>query len=190
MKTKSIFCLVLAWALPLLACGLFQPGFAPTQTAAAQTTVAASWTDTPTSTLTPVPSLTPTITPTVTPDPCAPENLPDTVGTLNDLMQKFEGLSMEAANAPRDKLPGLLPGLQDMLKTAQDQEVPACLDALKDHLVKHIQYVIETVDAFSKGGDSPTVQQGLENARLEHDAYILELERLLSGTPTPQGQIL
>ncbi|HSB00749.1 MAG TPA: hypothetical protein VLE49_08870 [Anaerolineales bacterium] len=192
MKTKPFFCLLIVCMLPMLACGLFQPGYTATRTALAQTTVAASWTDTPTptstATLTPTPTATETFTPT--PDPCLPENLPDAVNEVQKLMLRFEALSIEAANAQREDLPDKIAGLQSLLQTAEEQKVAPCLQTLKDHQLKHMNLVIDTLDAFKDGVDQKIVNEMLQQARDEHDAYVLELSRLLkidiyTITPTP-----
>lgn len=192
MKMKSFFYLFIACMLPLIACGMFQPGYAPTQTAVAQTTIAASWTATPTSTPTPTftPTPTETQTPTPTPDPCLPENLPDAVNEVHELMMKFDDASTEAANAQREELPDKIVELQNLLQAAQEQKVAPCLQTLKDHQLKHMNLVIDTLKAFLKGEDMDVVRDMIRQAGDEHDAYSLELARLLkldvaTNTPTP-----
>ena len=164
--------------LPLLACGLLQPGFSATQTAAVQTTVAASWTATPTL--------------TATPDPCSPEKLRDSVSKMHDFMVKFDNLSGEAAYAERKDLPEKIAGLEDVLQSAEAQDAPSCLADLKDHQVKHMRLAIKTLNAFINHADDQVVNDLLQQARDEHDAYMLELMRLLGldGTPTPAKQVL
>lgn len=188
MKTKSFLFLFIALMLSSLACGLFQPGLTATQTAAAGTTVAASWTDTSTPTLTPtLPTSTPTLT--ETPDPCAAENLDATVQEIQDLQVQFDNLSAEAAKLESEELPDKILELQELLQTALNQDTPPCLETLKDHQVKHMNFVIDTLLAFAEGADEETIEKGIENARREHDAYTLELARLLGieiGTPTPR----
>jgi hypothetical protein len=187
MKTKSFLCLLIIFTLPMLACGMLQPGYTATQTAVAQTTVAASWTDTPTptatATFTPSPTATETVTPT--PDPCLPENLPDAVNEVHKLMLKFDDLSTEAANVQREDLPDKIAELQDLLQTAQEQEVAPCLQTLKDHQLKHMKLVIDTLNAFADGVDQKIINEMVQQARDEHDAYALELARLLGITLTP-----
>lgn len=192
MKTKSLLCLLTASLLPMMACGLLQPGYTATRTAVAQTTVAASWTDTPTqtatATFTPSPTATETFTPT--PDPCLPENLSDAVSEVHDFMIKFDKLSTEAAQVQREDLPEKITGLEDLLQAAQEQKVAPCLQTLKDHQLKHMQLVIDTLNAFLDGADKKTLDDMIQQARDEHDAYALELARLLkidifTSTPTP-----
>jgi len=188
VKTKPFFRIFVVCTLPLIACGLFQPGFAPTQTAIAETTVAASWTAKPT--LTPTLPPTETETPTATPDPCASENLSEAVNEIHDLQVQFDDLSGEAAIAQREDLPDKIIELQSLLQTALNQETPPCLETLKDHQLKHMNFVIDTLLAFAQGEDQDMVEEGIENARREHDEYTLELARLLdldisTITPTP-----
>lgn len=192
MKSKPFFCLIIACTLPSMACGLFQPGFTATRTAVAQTTVAASWTDTPTSTPTGTPTATPTATetPTPTPDPCAPENFEDTVAEFHDLMVRFNTLSTRAARTTRSQLPEKITQLQDLLKTAMGQDTPPCLETLRDHQLKHMNFVIDTLIAAEQEADQQIIEEGIANARREHDEYTLELARLLgipinTLTPTP-----
>ncbi len=189
MKPNSFLCLLTAWALPLIACGLFQPGYTATQTAVAETTVAASWTATPTltptQTFTPTPTPTETETPTPTPDPCLPENLFDAVQEVNDLQARFDNVSLFAANAQREQLPEKISELQDLLQIAEDQETPPCLEALRDHQLKHMNFVIEALTAFADRVDQSIVDDKINRAREEHDEYTLELIRLLGTTPIP-----
>jgi hypothetical protein len=188
LKTKPFLSLFVALILPSIACGLVQPGLTATQTAVAGTTVAAAWTDTPTPTFTPtLPTSTPTLT--ATPDPCAAENLAGAVREIQDLQVQFDNLSAEAAKVESEELPDKILELQELLQTALNQDPPPCLETLKDHQVKHMNFVIDTLLAFAEGADEETVKEGIENARREHDAYTLELARLLGieiGTPTPK----
>ena len=189
MKTKAFFYLFIACMLPLIACGMFQPGYAPTQTAVAQTTVAASWTATPTSTPTPTftPTSTETQTPTPTPDPCLPENLPDVVNEIHELQLRFESRSTIAANVQQEQLPDEITELQELLQIAMEQDTPPCLETLRDHQLKHMNFVIDTLSAFAQGADQQTVEAGIDNARREHDEYTLELDRLLGTNPSPSA---
>lgn len=185
-KPKSFLSLFLALMLLSLACGLVQPGLTATQTAVAGTTAAASWTDTPPPTLTPtLPTSTPTLT--ATPDPCAAENLKAAVQEVQDLQVQFEDLSAAAAKLESEELPDKILELQELLQTALNQDTPPCLETLKDHQLKHMNFVIDTLTAFAEGAEEKTIEEGIENARREHDAYTLELARLLGiGTPTPR----
>lgn len=177
MKIKPFFCLFLVSTLPMIACGLFQPGFTATQTAIVSTTMAASWTATPT--LTPTETLTPI--PTVTPDPCAAENLADSVGIVTELQSRFDDLSGKAANVERAQLSIKISELQELLQEALDQDTPPCLETLRDHQVKHMNFVIDTLTAFMQGADEKTVNEGIKNARDEHDEFLRERDRLLKS---------
>jgi len=184
VKRKSFFYLFIACTLPLVACGLFQAGFA-TQTVVAGTTIAASWTDTPT--LTPSSTVTPTETevPTATPDPCLPGNLPAAVKEIDDLQVQFDDLSLLASNIPRERVSDKITEMQSLLQIAEDQETPACLRVLKDHQLKHMNLVIDTLKAFVDGVDQDTLKRSIDRAGREHRQYALEFGRLLGITATP-----
>jgi hypothetical protein len=186
VKTKSFFYLFIACTLPLMACGLLQAGIA-TQTAVAGTTIAASWTATPT--LTPSSTLTPTPTetevPTSTPNPCLPENLSAAVKEVDDLQAQFDHLSSLSANVPREQVPDKITEMRSILQTATDQDTPPCLQVLKDHQLKHMNLVIDTLVAFVDGADTQTLNDKIKRAGEEYSQYTLELTRLLGATPTP-----
>lgn len=188
MKTKFFFYLFIACTLPLIACGVLQAGIT-TQTAVAGTTVAASWTETPTMTLTPTPSptFTPTETPipTATPDLCLPENLRAAVEEVVSLQTQFDSLSGAAANVEREQLPDRIAELQRLLETATEQYTPPCLVLLRDYQVRHMNYVIDTLNAFADGAGDATINTGIRKAREQHNLYLLELADLLGGTLTP-----
>jgi hypothetical protein len=192
MKTKSFFYLLIACILSLTACGL-SPAEIATQTAVAQTAVAASWTATPT--LTPTLTLTPTgtftltptetETPTPTPGPCTAENLPGALKEIKELQVQFDNLSKTAANTEREQLPDEITQLQSLLQTAETQATPSCLATLRNHQLKHMQLVVDTLKAFVDRVDQKIVDDLLKQARDEHHAYDRELIHVLGITPTP-----
>jgi predicted component of type VI protein secretion system len=105
-------------------------------------------------------------------------------------MIKFDKLSTDAAQSQREDLPDKIIELEDLLQAAKDQQVAPCLQTLKDHQLKHMQLVIDTLHAFLDGADKKTLDDMIQQARDEHDAYALELARLLkldiaTVTPTP-----
>lgn len=188
MKTKPFFYLFIVLTLPLMACGLLQAGIA-TQTAVAGTAIAASWTATPTPTLTPTQTFTPTPTetevPTLTPDPCLPENLPAAVKEVDDLQAQFDHLSSLAANVQREQVPDKITEMRSILQAATDQDIPPCLQVLKDHQLKHMNLVIDTLVAFVDGADTKTLNDKIKRASEEYSQYVAELSRLQEAIPTP-----
>jgi hypothetical protein len=188
MKKILFVNLVFAFSFALFSCGPSQAELLA-QTSVAETAIVASWTDTPTSTpsLTPTETETPTLTPTPTPtpDPCAPENLVAAVQEIDDLQIRFDDLSLLASNLPRDKVSAKITEMQELLQTATDQKAAPCLDALKEHQLKHMSFVIDTLIAFIGGADQQELRTGINQAGEEHRQYVAELTSLLGITPTP-----
>ena len=134
-------------------------------------------------------------TPTINPDedPCATQNLPNTVQPVNDLMREFEDASQLASNIPAQQLPEVISNLQRIRRNAEDVQIPACLATLKTHQLSHMNLMIKTLLAVVGGADQAALTNGLEQARNEHDLYSLEIVRLLgitlapiTATPSPQ----
>ena len=126
-------------------------------------------------------------TPTINPDedPCASQNLPNTVQPVNDLMREFEDASQLISNLPAQQLPEVISNLQRIRRNAEDIQIPACLATLKTHQLNHMNLMIKTLLAFVGGGDQAALTNGLEQARNEHDLYSLEIVRLLGITLAP-----
>jgi hypothetical protein len=103
-------------------------------------------------------------------------------------MKKFQTLSTRAAYASPGQLPVKIAQLQDLLKIAMEQDTPPCLEKLRDHQLKHMNFVIDALLAVDQGADQQVVEERVANARREHDEYTLELARLqgiINGTLTP-----
>jgi len=124
-----------------------------------------------------------TAQPTSTPDACAKENLEATIKDVNDLMREFDDASKLASNLAKDQLPPSISDMQRIRRAAEDQKAPKCLSALKQHQLAHMNSVINTLLAFVGGADSNTLNNGLAQARKEHDLYTLEIIKLLGITP-------
>jgi len=131
-------------------------------------------------TLTPASTSTPN--PSQTPDPCAKENLPGQVKKVNDIMREFDDSSLLAANATKDQLQPAIADLQRIRREAEDLSVPSCLSALSQLQLAHMNTVITTMIAFMGGADQASLNKGIGLARQQHDAYTLELSRLLGLT--------
>ncbi|HKY54664.1 MAG TPA: hypothetical protein VJM08_10175 [Anaerolineales bacterium] len=127
-----------------------------------------------------------TVTPTSTPDPCAAENLSESIKQVNDLMREFDDMSKLSTNISREQLPDLISEMQRVRRAAEDQQVPACLSTLKVHQIAHMNTVIETLIAFLGGAQADALNEGIKRAGHEHDLYTLEIARLLG---IPQNSI-
>jgi len=188
MKKILFMNLVFAFSFALFSCGPSQAELLA-QTSVAETAIVASWTDTSTSTpsLTPTETETPTLTPTPTPipNPCAPENLVAAVKEIDELQIRFDELSRLASNLPRDQVSAKITEMQELFQTATDQKAPPCLEALKEHQLKHMSFVIDTLIAFIGGADKQELIKGINQAGEEHKQYVAELTSVLGITPTP-----
>lgn len=120
--------------------------------------------------------------PTLTPDPCSTENLPGEVAKINKLMREFDDYSTLASNTPQAQLVLVIPELQRILREAEDQAAPACLQNLKTLQIDHMKVVVQTLMAFMSSSDAGVVNSGIAVARDLHMQYDLELARLLGVT--------
>ena len=127
------------------------------------------------------------VSPTSSPneDPCSPQNLPNTVQPINDLMREFEDASQLASNLPAQQLPQVISDLQRIRRDTEDVQIVACLTTLKTHQLNHMNLMIQTLLAFVGGANQEELTNGLEMARKEHDLYSLEIIRLLGVTLAP-----
>jgi hypothetical protein len=126
---------------------------------------------------------TPESTPTL--NLCAPENINAEVDKVNRLMREFDDASMLAASVQRDQLSTAIANLQRIRRDAEDLKIPPCLKTLKSYQITHMNTVINTLIAFLGGTDQKAVNQGIAQARQQHDQYTLELARLLGITVVP-----
>lgn len=132
---------------------------------------------------------TPTIAITSTPDLCAPENLPTEVTKVNKLMREFDDYAALASNTPQAQLVTVIPEMQRILREAEDQVVPSCLQTLKILQVDHMTLVVQTLLAFVGNADTNLINSGISRARDLHSHYDVEMARLLGITlvvPTAQ----
>jgi hypothetical protein len=118
-----------------------------------------------------------------TPDLCSPENLPEAAAKVNDLMRQFDDYSSLAFGTPQSQLLQIIPQMQDVRRAAEDQRVPTCLQDLKKLQLIHMQVTLDTLIAFQANRtNTELVNAGIEKARKYHDAYTIELGRLLGLT--------
>ncbi|MFZ5822279.1 MAG: hypothetical protein ACOYYJ_20505 [Chloroflexota bacterium] len=135
---------------------------------------------------------TPTVEATSTPDPCGPENIKAEVEKIHRWMREFDDASVLAANTPREQLNPEIAALQAIRRSAEDQPAPVCLRDLKAYQVNHMNTVIDTLISFIGGtADQEMMNQGIAQARQQHDQYALEMARLLgvtvvANTPPPE----
>jgi hypothetical protein len=134
------------------------------------------------STFKPVPTDTLTPSPSSTPDLCSGANLQSEVKMINDLMRQFDDYSTLAFNTPQSQLVQVIPAMQTIRRTAQDQVVPPCLQVLKNYQLLYMNTAIETLLVFESNSKSTALGGGIAQSRLYHDQYTIELAHLLGLT--------
>ncbi len=199
MKRAIIFMLVIGVFATLSACGnLMEPsGFVA---ATSVTVIIASpmpsvtmiiASSTPSVT---VASLTPSST--ATPDLCSTSNLPNTIKPVNDLTRQFDDYSALARSAPQSQMMEVIPPLQSIRRTAEDQVLPACLQQLKSYQISYMDTFIQTTLAFESISGNPSgltagmaqaIKTGMAQAEQYHDQYLIEMARLLGVTVVPSS---
>jgi hypothetical protein len=130
------------------------------------------------------PTIVPTPAATLTPDPCIETNLPAEVDKVHKYMREFDDYASLASNTPQAQLVMVIPEMQRVLREAEDQNVPACLDDLKELQVRHMRTVVQTLLAFIGNSDAAMVNNGIIQARDLHTQYDVEMARLLGVTLT------
>jgi hypothetical protein len=125
---------------------------------------------------------------TATPDPCLPANIGAPVNKIHALMREFYDASALVSQTPMDKLPLVIPSLQEIRRKAQDQAVPACVEKLKSLQIAHMNLVINTSMAFLNKADPDTLVQGIAQSAKANEDYRREMARLLGVTYTPPEQ--
>ena len=126
--------------------------------------------------ITPSPSVTPT------PDPCSADNLPKEAKKVNDLMRQFDDYAALASNTPQSQLVQVIPVMQTIHRTAQDQPIPGCLQELKKMQLLYMDTSIQTLLAFESKANTNILNGGVAQARQYHNQYTIELARLLGVT--------
>jgi len=101
-------------------------------------------------------------------------------------MREFDDYSEIASNTPQAQLVVLIPEMQRILREAEDQSVPACLQTLKELQLTHMNIVVQTLMAFMSSADLNAVNQGITASRDLHNQYDIEMARLLGVTVVPQ----
>ena len=134
-----------------------------------------------------------------TPDPCLSPQIEETAQKVHSYMREFDDVSNLAAALPQAQLSDSISELQRIRREADDEPVPACLTALKNYEVQHMNAAIgtflavlrlksaEPIDCLN-AGNSPEQQAFCQNFALAtqyHDQYLLELARVLGITMVP-----
>lgn len=122
---------------------------------------------------------------TATSDPCAPGQIKEEVQKVNRHMREFDDEAMLASTVQGEQLMNSISSLQRIRREADGTLVPVCLTKLKTYQIQHMNSVINTLVAFTSGGDQQIIDQGIQLARQQHDRYTLELARLLGLTVVP-----
>src|ERR1700690_589989 len=89
---------------------------------------------------------TPAISPT--PDLCAPSNLPSAALQVNNLMRQFDDYATLASNTQQSQLVQVIPPMQAIRRSAEDQPVPPCLKVLIGWQLSYMNTTIDTLLGF------------------------------------------
>jgi hypothetical protein len=121
------------------------------------------------------------ITPTI--DLCIEPALSTEITKVNKFMREFDDYATLASHTPQTQLIVVIPELQRVLREAQDQTAPVCLENLKALQVQHMQIVVQTLLAFMGNSvNTELVNTGIAQARDLHLQYDVEMARLLGIT--------
>lgn len=126
---------------------------------------------------------------TSTPNPCSTEKLPNEIKKINDLTRQFDDYAALASNTPQAQLIQIIPEMQRILRDAQDQTAPACLQDLKQLQLINMAVVVQTLMTIMSATDNASAEQinnGFTQARELHNQYDVERARLAGITLTPQ----
>ncbi|HUH96979.1 MAG TPA: hypothetical protein VLZ89_06455 [Anaerolineales bacterium] len=168
MKTSRSLSLALAAIVFLLtACG--KP--APSTPALTQSSATPAQADTP--------------GPTPTPDPCAKENLPAQIQKMDELTRQFDDGTaivdnlLQGSSVSADQLASYISQLQGMRRNAEDENVPSCLQNLKDLQLAHMNTDIDYFLLKLGKGDLQTIATAVAQDNQLRQQYIIEKARLL-----------
>jgi hypothetical protein len=129
-------------------------------------------------------SKSPPIAPTPTRDPCGLEYVADVVKPINDVMLQFDDYATLAQYADKAQLPQIIPNMQTIRRVAGSRTVPECMADLQRQQVAYMDATLRTLLEFAKPDPKAgTIATGVVQAQYFHQAYALELARLLHVTP-------
>lgn len=121
-------------------------------------------------------------------DRCSPVHLTAEIVRVNKLTDEFDRYSSRAFKSAQSQLIRIIPNLQRVLRDAQDQDVPACLQTLKELQTTHMNAMIQVLiylhgQSTSAAASDPNVaahvNAAIAQARDLHEKYDAELSRLL-----------
>lgn len=127
-------------------------------------------------------------------DRCSPNHLTVEIVRVNKLTDEFDGYSSRAFKSAQSQLIRIIPQLQRVLREAQDQDVPACLQTLKELQTAHMDAMIQVLiylngQPMSAASPDPNVAAYVNAAIAEtrdlHEKYDVELSRLLDTALIP-----
>ncbi len=185
MKQTSTLMLIIAIAATLSACGNLMESSGLTAPSPIPTIIAPS--------STPSVTLTPSVT--ATPDPCISSNLPNSIKPVNELMRQFDDYATLARSTAQSQLVQVIPPMQAIRRTAEDQVLPACLKQLKSYQISYMDTFLQTMLTFEQTYGNPIfmltpavsqkIKAGIAQAQQYHDQYVIEWARLLGVTLVP-----
>jgi hypothetical protein len=135
----------------------------------------------------------------ITPDLCAPGQIEAIAQKVHNHMREFDDASYLASALPKAQRGDAIADLQRIRREAEDEQVPACLTALKEVQIQHMNAAINTFIAVMRLSSeeaidcastqiTPEQQSICQNVALTsqlHDQYFLELAQLLGLTVVP-----
>ncbi len=122
---------------------------------------------------------------TATLDSCSAQNMQETIKLINNPMRVFDDYAVLGSNTPQAKLVQVIAPMQEIRRTLEDVSVPACLIDLKKISLIYTGFAIQTLIAFQSNLSADILNEGVQKSRQAHNAYFLEVARLLGLTITP-----
>ncbi|MCD6356920.1 MAG: SH3 domain-containing protein [Anaerolineaceae bacterium] len=123
----------------------------------------------------------PTPAPTATPDPCAPENLVETVKGVQDLVNAFQDTAYVANFTPLTELVSPIMELQAIRRELQKLDVPPCEEAIKSAAINYMNSTINYLAFFMGGEVQENVDAGIQNSQVLWQVVLGEFSKLLSS---------
>jgi uncharacterized protein YraI len=101
---------------------------------------------------------------------------------MNNLMRQFDDYATLAANTPQSQLVQVIPPLQAILRNAEDQAVPSCLQDIKGYQLQYMNTTVQIMLAFESNAKSDVLTAGRAQAHQYHNQYTIGLAHLLGLT--------
>jgi hypothetical protein len=100
-------------------------------------------------------------------------------------MREFDKYAALASVIVQSQVVQVIPPMQTIHLTLQDQTVPACLSELKRLELLYMSTTLQTLNAFQEPTpNAEAITAGVLQARQYYDQYAVELVRLLGVTLT------